>query len=95
MPTSAELSALSDLASDVENENGFETLGFNVNFLGYYNVAGNNAADTEKAFFWSDTEVDPDDNQAYVMVIIAQDESDVNTSNKANAFTIRCVKDNP
>lgn len=92
LPTSAELSVLSDLASDVNNEDGFETLEFNVNFLGYYNVSGNNATETEKAFFWSSS---GDDEYAYGLVITSKVDSDVKTTNKTNGFTIRCIEDNP
>lgn len=100
LPTREELNALSALADAAEG--GFAdlddaadvTINFNVNFLGYYSISDHKAMGTE-AYFWSDTEVDPADNQAYAMVIKSRDESDVNTSNKANAFTIRCVEDNP
>jgi uncharacterized protein (TIGR02145 family) len=103
LPTYAELSALSAMAEDVDNEDGFagldngagQTINFNVNFLGYRDVANGTVSGAD-AYFWSDTEVGGNEsNQAYGLVISSMDESGVRATNKAYAFTIRCVKDEP
>ena len=88
LPTKAELQALSAQAADVEVENGFEDLDFNVNYLGFYKAGA--AKETDKAYFWSS--VDSDD-YAYGLVITSKIASDVKLSNKADAYTIRCVKE--
>ena len=91
MPTDAEFEALGALA--VAADKGFEEFGFNLNFVGYYDVKDNKVSETSNAYFWSGVQVAADDQQAYGLVITAMDKSQVSTSNKAYAFTIRCVKE--
>ena len=97
LPTKAELVNLSDFANDVA-EGGFadldntdKVLNFNVDFLGYYNISAKKPMGTE-ANFWSSDAADSDE-QAWGLVIVDNDNSSVETSNKAYAYTIRCVKD--
>lgn len=91
LPTDAEFEALGALA--VAADKGFAEFGFNLNFVGYYDVKDNNVSETSNAYFWSGVQVAADDQQAYGLVITAMDKSQVSTSNKAYAFTIRCVKE--
>ena len=97
LPTKAELEDLSNFANDVA-EGGFEdldntdkVLNFNVDFLGYYNISAKKPMGTE-ANFWS-SDAAASDEQAWGLVIVDNDNSSVETSNKAYAYTIRCVKD--
>jgi uncharacterized protein (TIGR02145 family) len=91
LPTQEELEQLRLLGVDVNNEDGFIDVGFDFNFVGYYDVVNNKVVKSNNAFFWSQSE-DIDDNKlAYGIVITAKDEAEINTSNKVYAFTIRCV----
>ncbi len=100
LPDSTELKELSAVATDKDNEKGYETLpkfgdktvNFNVNFAGFYNVNSNKVDNTGKAYFWSSELTDVKD-QAYGLAITSTTESKGNSTNKAYAFTIRCVKD--
>ena len=90
LPTKAELEDLSNFANDVA-EGGFadldntdKVLNFNVDFLGYYNISAKKPMGTEAT---------DSDEQAWGLVIVDNDNSSVETSNKAYAYTIRCVKD--
>jgi uncharacterized protein (TIGR02145 family) len=85
LPTKAELDSLSKLAAKAETENGFEDLEFNVQFLGSY------GSDDGKAYFWSSTADDA--NMAYGLTVTDKITSAVKISNKAYAFTIRCVNE--
>ena len=89
LPTREEFQTISDLAADPDTENGFEDLKFNINYLGFYKAGA--ATDTEKAYFWSS--VASGNDYAYGLVVTSKIDSEVKLSNKADAYTIRCVKE--
>lgn len=102
LPTQEELVALSSKANVAElgfadlDDASDVTVNFNVEFLGYYDVETKGVVDAnDAAYFWSKTPVTEDDRQAVDLLVTDIDRSVVNTSNKAFAFTIRCVEKLP
>ena len=93
LPTKDELDQLQAAGADLDNEEGFIDVGFDFNFVGYYNANDNKVMNAEYAYFWSSDWDENDDKQAYGIVITAMDKSKVNTTNKVYGFTIRCVTD--
>ena len=100
LPTQGEIENLNDLGTSANNEKGYETLpngdkkvNFNVNFVGLYDVSSNKVVNFDKAaYFWSSSEDDEVDNQAYGLEITSMTKSKVNSTTKTYGFTIRCVK---
>ena len=91
LPSAEELKALSAMGADPNNENGFDDVGFDYKGFGLYNPNSNKVENAANAYYWSYTE--DNDKQAYGLVITGQDKSEVNTTNKVYAFTVRCVTD--
>ena len=100
VPTQADLENLSTMANgaikgfaDLDDDDN-KLVNFNMKFLGYYDADAKEVSDSEKAYFWSATDVvvDEDQDQAYGMIATDLDASSVKTSNKKYAFTIRCVE---
>jgi uncharacterized protein (TIGR02145 family) len=91
LPTKRELDVLQAAGANLDNENGFIDVGFDFNFVGYYNADDNKVMNAEYAYFWSSDSDENDDKQAYGIVITAMDKSKVSTTNKVYGFTIRCV----
>jgi uncharacterized protein (TIGR02145 family) len=91
LPTKDELDQLQAAGADLDNEEGFIDVGFDFNFVGYYNANDNKVMNAEYAYFWSSDWDENDDKQAYGIVITAMDKSKVSTTNKVYGFTIRCV----
>jgi uncharacterized protein (TIGR02145 family) len=100
VPTKADLDELSLKANGAIkgfadlDDNDNKLVNFNMKFLGYYDADAKEVSDSEKAYFWSATDVflDEDQDQAYGMIVTDLDASSVKTSNKKYAFTIRCVE---
>ena len=94
LPTKDELASLSDYANRAaaggfaDLDNTEQVLSFNVNFLGYYDA--NSVVGSGKAYFWSGTGAD---DMAWGLVIKDNDHSSVDLTQKAYAFTIRCVQE--
>ena len=99
LPTAEELRALSDYATrtaeggfaDLDNDKDV-VLNFNVNFLGYYDVDAKATDGVGKAYFWSETAIEGEEEEAYSLIIKDNDHASVDASHKTYAFTIRCVK---
>ena len=92
LPKQSDLDNLKAFADNVQHENGFDDLDFNVSFDGTY-IVGEGVSGAE-AYYWSSTAATRGDlNQAYGIVIKDQFESEVKLSNKAFGFTVRCVKE--
>jgi uncharacterized protein (TIGR02145 family) len=99
LPTAEELRALSDYATrtaeggfaDLDNDKDV-VLNFNVNFLGYYDVDAKATDGVGKAYFWSETAIEGEEEEAYSLIIKDNDHASVDASHKTYAFTIRCVE---
>ena len=97
LPAKDELASLSDYANRAaaggfaDLDNTEQVLSFNVNFLGYYDA--NSVVGSGKAYFWSGTGDSGDDDRAWGLVIKDNDHSSVDLTQKAYAFTIRCVQE--
>ena len=91
LPTKDELDLLQAAGANVENENGFDDVGFDFKAVGYYDANNNKVMKGDNAYFWSDTEDEDDVKQAYGLVVMDKASSVVNTTNKVYAFTVRCV----
>ena len=99
LPTAEELRALSDYATltaeggfaDLDNDKDV-VLNFNVNFLGFYDVDAKETDGVGKAYFWSETAIEGEEEEAYSMIIKDNDHASVDASHKTYAFTIRCVE---
>ena len=93
LPTKDELDQLQAAGANVENEYGFDDVGFDFTAVGYYDANNNKVMKDDYAYFWSDTEDEDEVKQAYGLVVMDKASSEVNTTNKVYAFTVRCVSD--